>query len=186
MPEELAEELAVPVRAGGRSRAPLLVIIGVFLIGAAVVASVLLVGGSARTRYVSEHEKKAQPKEYLDIPTLEIKDIPLSVPLVASGAQRKPLTVGVVVRFEPPEGEPADPKMLEKEFIPRVTNLQAEFRHIVIEEMNSKDYAKLSEAGVRNQLLKTFKGRFDEEMKEYGLNRYARVDKVLWRDFFWN
>ena len=23
-------------------------------------------------------------------------------------------------------------------------------------------------------------------LKDYGLNRYARVDKVLWRDFFWN
>jgi hypothetical protein len=186
MPEQMQDDVAVPNPAYGSRTGPIVVVVVVLVLIVAAFAAVLAVGGGARNRYKAAEGGQLQPKESLDIPVLEVGDISLSVPLDTSGSRRKALNVGVVVRFEPPEGQQPNPRLLQKEFVPRVINLRAEFRHIIIEEMSTKDYTKLSDAEVRTRLLKTFKARFDDELKEYGLKEYAQVEKVLWADFFWN
>jgi len=187
MPEEAAqEEVVAQAKAGGRKLKPAVVIGGVVgLVVISVVLTMLLKSGETPAM-ISGTRRRVHDSKWLDIPTLEVKDIPLSVPLVASGAQRKSLTCGVVIRFAPPEGEEADVKELQKTFIPRVTSLRSEFRHIVIEQMNAKDYSKLSNQEVKNQLLKTFRQAFQEKLKDYGLDKKARVHQVMWGDFFWN
>jgi len=138
--------------------------------------------GGETPAMISGTRRRVHDSKWLDIPTLEVKDIPLSFPLVASGAQRKSLTCGVVIRFAPPEGEEADVKELQKTFIPRVTSLRSEFRKIVIEQMNAKGYSKLSNQEVKNQLLKTFRQAFQEKLKEHALDKHARVHQVMWGD----
>jgi flagellar basal body-associated protein FliL len=186
MPEEAQEEVAVVTGSGGPRIAPLVIGGVVALLVVVVVVLVMVMAKGKKPSMISQEQRQKHDSVWLDIPVLEVKDIPLSVPLVASGAQRKPLTVGVVIRFAPPEGEKADVKKLQKEFIPRVQTLQAEFRHIVIQQMNSKDYANLSNAEQRNQLLKNFRNGFQEKLRQYGLDKMARVHDVLWGDFFWN
>jgi flagellar basal body-associated protein FliL len=187
MPEETAqEELATTSRAGGKKAGSLIVIGGVVLVVIVAIVLVVVLGPGRKTKYISQEKRPVHDSAWLDIPTLYVKNIPLSVPLVASGAQRKELMVGVVIRFAPPEGEKVDAKALEKQFVPRVTSLSAEFRHIVIEQLNSKDYSKLSNQEVKNQLLKNFRQSFQEKLKDYGLDKWARVHDVMWADFFWN
>jgi hypothetical protein len=187
MPEEaVGEDIVAPRRSEGISAAPIVVGAVVVLLVAGVFLAVLLLGRARRDRYIEGAGEQVRPAEWLDIPALEVKDIPLSVRLTPSGAQRKQLTVGVVVRFAPPPGEEADVKRLQKEFIPRVTSLSNEFRHIVIEQMNSKDYAGLNSAEQKNQLLKTFRREFRQKLKAYGLDKMAQVHEVMWADFFWN
>jgi flagellar basal body-associated protein FliL len=184
MPEENKEE-AVSSPSGGKKLSPMVIVIAVIAIGGGAAAGVLVFSKKPPKSIVQEAQNESHPSKWLDLPPIEIKDIPLSISLVSSGSQRKPLTVGVTVRFAPTSDE-ADPKLLEKDFIPRVTRLTADFRHIVIEEMNTKDYGKLDSAEVRDQLLKTFRSRFNDELKRYGLDKQATVQKVIWRDFFWN
>ncbi len=178
--------MPAPGRSGGRRIGPILIGGVVLVLILMVVAAVLVLGRKPPPQYVSKGGEEVYPAEILDIPPLEMKDIPLSVPLAPSTPQRKQLTVGVVVRFAPPEGETPDIKKLEKEFLPRVNNLKAEFRHIIIQKMNSKPYGKLSTNEVQDQLLKTFRREFNKELKRYDLHKMARVHDVMWGDFFWN
>jgi flagellar basal body-associated protein FliL len=184
--EEPREEAAAQPRSGGRKVKPSM-IAGVVVVAVLVaVALTVLLSPKQPPPLLKGGRGMVYDSEWLDIPTLEIKDIPLSVPLVESGAQRKSLTVGIVIRFAPPEGKEVDVKALQKTFIPRVSSLSSEFRHTVIEQMNSKSYSKLSNQEVKNQLLKTFRQAFQESLKKYGLDKEARVHEVMWKDFFWN
>ncbi len=187
MPEEAAQEEAVAqTSAGGKKMKPAMIIGAVAVVAIGAVVLTIVLSGGTKPPIISGARRRVHDSDWLDIPTLHVKDIPLSVPLVASGAQRKSLTCGVVIRFSPPEGEKVDVKAMQKTFIPRVTSLSSEFRHIVIEQMNSKDYSKLSNQEVKNQLLKTFRQAFQEKLKDYGLDKEARVHEVMWGDFFWN
>jgi hypothetical protein len=116
---------------------------------------------------------------------MEIKDVALSVPLEPSGAQRKQLTVGVAIRFAPAEGRTWSGG-LPREVGRRLGNLKPEFRHIVIEEINSKTYAQLSGTEGLNQVLLDLKRRFEERIEKCDLSRDVRVHEVLWGDLFWN
>ena len=187
MPEEQQDEAVAPSRPGRRKVNPAVVIGAVFVLALGAVGAVFLIGGKPATKYVSEGEKQVHPQDWLDIPLLTIKDIPLSVPSGGSAVtKRKTITVGVTVRFAPPEGEKVDIKALQKTFVPRMASLgDGEFRHIIIEQMSSKDYGKLCNTEVRNQLLKTFKQSFNEKLKQYDLQKMARVHDVMWHGFFW-
>jgi flagellar basal body-associated protein FliL len=184
--KEKDNEAPLVARAAGRRVSPMVpvVVVAVLVVGA--VAGVLLMRGDPRTGLTqSDVDKRPNPTDWLDIPVLKIEDIPLSVPLVASGSQRKQLQVAVTIRFAPPEGAEVDIDRLKKEFLPRAASLSAEFRHIIIEEMNSKDYSKLVHADARDTLLKTFNQKFNDMLKAYGMHKDARVDSVMWNNFFW-
>ncbi len=182
MPEEAQQEeisTSAPIRSGRRKMGPVLVAGGVLVLLLGVVAVVVIMGKKASPQYTKQGGEEVYATEILDIPPLEMKDVLLSISLMPGSPQRKQLTVNVVVRFAPPEGETPDIKKLEKEFLPRVNNLKVEFRHIVIQQMSARDYGQLSTNEIQNQLLKTFKLKFDKKLKRYGLYKMARVHDVF-------
>ncbi len=186
MPEEAQqEEIAAPSRSGGRKMGPVVVAGGVLVLLLGVVAVVVIMGKRASTQYTKQGGDEVHPREWLDIPPVEMKDVLLSISLMPGSPQRKQLTVDVVVRFAPPEGETADIKELEKEFVPRVNRLKPEFRHIIIDRMSARDYGQLSSSEIKNQLLKTFKLEFNKKLKRYDLHKMGRVHDVFWGRFFW-
>jgi len=168
-----------------RRLSPGLIALVVAVLAAVAVAGVFLVGGLGRAPLTGPGQKQLYSPERLDIPVVEISGIMTSVPVDSSAVQRRSLSVGVVVRFAPPEGERVDVRRLTREFMPRVNSLRAEFGSIIIEELNSKDYGRLTSADGRKQLLDGFKASFNKLIEKYGLDKMAVVDNVVWKDFNW-
>jgi len=176
-----------PQPANRRRRvSPVLIVAAVAVIGAAVFAAVLLKGDKVIGTLTGKIQTPRGAPELLDIPTLEVGDITVSVPVDSTQIQRRGLSVGVVVYFAPAEGSRLNSKELVKEFSPKVANLAAKFRSIVIKALNAKDYNNLIKAGEQEQLLLDFKNGFKAELDHYGLNRMAVVDQVVWKEFVWN
>ena len=181
-----AEAEPQPKPAAGRRVSPGLIAAAVLVLAVVVVGAVLLTGGKGRTQYVGQTQERARSYTLLDIPTLDVSDITISVPVDSAAAQRKNLTVSVTVRFAPPEGEEGDAKKIAKEVMPRVANLRPDFRDLIITALGDKDYGKLTSAEVKNQLLTGFKQSFNEVLCSYGLNKEVVVEKVMWKDFAWD
>ena len=169
-----------------RRVSPVLIVAAVTVIGAAVFAVVLLKGDKMIERLTGRTQAPRGTPELLDIPTLEVADISVSVPVDSTQIQRRGLSVGVVVYFKPSEGSRLNSKELVKEFSPKAANLAAKFRSIVIKKLNAKDYNNLIKAGEQEQLLLDFKNGFKAELEHYGINKMAVVDQVVWKEFVWN
>jgi hypothetical protein len=169
-----------------RRISPVLIAAVVMAIGAAVFAVVLLKGDKVYGGLTGKTQAPRHAPELLDIPTLEVADINVSVPVDSTAIQRRGLSVGVVVYFAPAEGSRLSSKELVKEFSPKVANLGAKFRSIVIKRLNSKDYNSLIKADEQEQLLLDFRNGFRTELDNYGLSRMAVVDQVVWKEFVWN
>ena len=185
MPEDLQDEV-IPqsVGASGRKVKPGMIAAVVALIALAIVGVLLLRGPRAGSQRIDQQDTVKHDEAVLDIPTLEVATIDLSIPLEESGAQRKSLRVGVEIRFVPAD-EGVDIKTIQKEFIPRVTNLEPEFRDIIIKEMSTKDYGALDNSERKEQMLKNFREDFNSVLRSYGMLKKARVEKVMWKEFVW-
>ena len=175
-----------PQPAALRRLSPGLIASLVAVLAAVAIVGVLLRGGPAHAPLTGSGQKQSYSPERLDIPTLEVAEIMASVPVDSSAVQRRSLTVGVVVRFAPPEGERVDVRRLTKEFMPRVNSLRSDFRSLIIEKLNSTDYSSLTSADKRKELLDGFKTKFNMLVEQYGLDKMAVVDNVVWKDFNWN
>lgn len=171
--------------AKARRISPALIAALVVAIAVAVVAVILIKIKKAPEQHVGSGEKVVYSAEWLDIPTIDVSGIHVSVPLDASGAQRRGLNVGVVIYLAPAHGHKGKIKELNKEVIPRVNNLKAKFRSVIIDEIISKDYGDLSNAEKRSKMLNNFRENFRQIIKSCELDKHVDVDTVIWKDFDW-
>ncbi len=190
MPEEKEAQAEVQQQApaGGRRRAgPALIAAVVVVIAAVVGAMFLLKGGQKPPEELAgkAHKTHSSP-ELLDIPTLEVADIMIAVPVDSAGVQRRGLSIGVTVFFAPPEGEHAEIAAIKADVTAKSPSMSAIFRYIMIRELNTKEYGKLVKSDIQEGLLGTFKDAFNSELTKYGLDKTMRVDRVVWSDFSWN
>lgn len=176
----------LPKLSPARRIKPILVAGVVAIIAAVLVVAVFLKQPPQQKRYVSTGEKPTYSSEVLELPVLSVDDIVLSIPLEEAGAQHKTLRVSVTVRFAPPEGEKLDMKKLGKEFVPRVMKLEPEFRHLIIQELNKRDYGNLYNPEAQALLLKTFAKDFNQVLQQWGLLKLAGVRDVMWKDWSWS
>jgi hypothetical protein len=184
MVEQARDDVQAAVRRGPARIPPVAVAVTVVVLCLVTGVLVFLLTGSRRQRIMTEGNRPTYQSEWLDIPVMEIKDIALSVPLEASGAQRKQLTVGVAVRFAPAEGRSWSGG-LPRDVARRLGNLRPEFRHIVIGEISSRTYAQLSGTEGLNQVLQELRRRFEERIQKCDLGKDIRVHEVMWGDLFW-
>jgi len=83
------------------------------------------------------------------------------------------LVVSVSIRLGRDQSSPEDHlnlKLLEKQYLPNIEKFVPEFKHMLLEEISRRDYAKLQDPAERQKMLDELRMKCNDRLnKQYGL-----------------
>lgn len=175
MPEENAAEDRTLARlgAGGRTFSPTSLMIFAVVLAAWTVALVVFLRSPKRRPPVAEggaSTRAASDPRWLDVATMPISPVHVPVRVDEAGMRVRNVLAECEIRLGPryPEESP-DVKDLNKYYVPRLENLEPEFREFIANQLTTRTYADIQKSDVRNQIRQGMVGEFNNILTQNGL-----------------
>ncbi len=181
----MAEEAQVPEEgAPKKGGSPIvrgfIVILVVMIVEAVVVVTVMRgtstsTGTSGTTATGAEDGDKGQND--LKAPSIEVKNVITSIRVDTAGNKLKNLVVSVSIKLGRDQDHPEailDTETLESEYLPLVQNFIPEFKHILLSELSSRQYAELQDPDVRQRIIEKMIKTSNDRLK----NKYKMDPRI--------